>query len=289
MLRTTSFTLINPFASLPRLLAVGHERQASPSYWRSGRLGPDLRYCTFQYTIAGAGEFEDTAGRRAVPVGSGFLVRFPTTAVTYRYPCDGSEPWEFLWCQFDGGGSEAVVDELIARFGPVLRLAGNAAAVRRLQRFDSAIGATMPLAASEGAALVQELLVALAAQPPDRSQTAANRLIRQAFEIIRRRYAGVLTTTDLARELDVSREHLTRTFSAHLGMTPHDCILEERISRACQLLRGTAQANKAIARTVGLPAVKHFAQVFRRVTGLSPQAYRDQPDAPLIRLQPGRP
>jgi transcriptional regulator GlxA family with amidase domain len=103
--------------------------------------------------------------------------------------------------------------------------------------------------------------------------------------IDRRRCTEAFTTTDLARELDVSREHLTRTFLAHLGMSPHDCILEERISRAGQLLRGTTQTNKEIARAIGMTSAQHFAQVFRRVTGLSPQGYRNQPDAPLIRLR----
>lgn len=285
MLRTTSFTLINPFASLPRLLAVGHERQFSPSYWRAGRFAADLRYCTFQYTLSGVGEFEDANGAHAVPAGHAFLLRFPAPAVTWRFPRAGTEPWEFLWCQFDAGGSEAVVDELVARFGTVMRLASDAPVVRQLLRFDSAAGATMPLAATDGAALVQELLLALAAQPSDRVQTAANRLIRQAFDIIRRRCSKTFTTTDLARELAVSREHLTRTFSTHLGMTPHVCILEERISRACQLLRSTTQSNKEIARAIGLSSAQHFAQVFRRIAGLSPQDYRNQMDAPLIRLR----
>jgi YesN/AraC family two-component response regulator len=52
-----------------------------------------------------------------------------------------------------------------------------------------------------------------------------------------------------------------------------------RVYRAKELLRGTSESVQSIARQVGFKDQAYFSRVFRKLTGLSPQAFREHPEA----------
>jgi transcriptional regulator GlxA family with amidase domain len=78
----------------------------------------------------------------------------------------------------------------------------------------------------------------------------------------------------LARELDVSHNHLTRSFRAATGLAPVEFIRERRVNRAEELLRHTTLPIKAIAAQVGLGDFHSFNKVMRRAKGASPRRLR---------------
>jgi AraC family transcriptional regulator len=59
-------------------------------------------------------------------------------------------------------------------------------------------------------------------------------------------------------------------------MSPAKYQLNARMSEARRLLRETRQSAVAVALDLGFSSPSHFAQVFRRETGLTPSAYRRQ-------------
>jgi len=59
-------------------------------------------------------------------------------------------------------------------------------------------------------------------------------------------------------------------------MTPRQFVTRQRIARAQQLIRETSRSQIEIALEVGYTSPSHFAQVFRRETGLTPSDYRRQ-------------
>lgn len=279
MLRQTTCTVADPWPSLPRLLRCGLERRDSPSYERIGRFNLGMRYGVFQFTLSGCGEVEDASGRHAVPPGHAFVLRLPDPTVAWRLPPDAREPWTFVWMDFIGGGSEALVDELVARHGHVHALPPAHPDLLRLRRLADTPGCTIPIAATAGAALVNGLLLGLAAQQAvtvvsERSAALA----RRALEAIRSGATVPADVNALALILAVSREHLSRACRRHLGRTPHACLTEERLLRACRLLTTTTQANGAIAAAVGLSSAGQFVRIFRRALGITPQRYRDWPE-----------
>lgn len=99
--------------------------------------------------------------------------------------------------------------------------------------------------------------------------------IGRVMRIIELRLAEPLYIEDLAREINLSHNHLIRLFRAHVGQTPVAYLRGRRVERARQLLCHTMLPIKAIARQVGIADLHLFNKVMRRATGLPPRALRE--------------
>jgi AraC family transcriptional regulator len=82
------------------------------------------------------------------------------------------------------------------------------------------------------------------------------------------------TTTELAEKLHTSRRNLLRLFQATTGMSPSHYIDETMLDRAKALLATSQMTLKQIAYDAGYSTASHFSTKFRRLTGLTPSAFR---------------
>lgn len=78
----------------------------------------------------------------------------------------------------------------------------------------------------------------------------------------------------LAAEVGYSADHLTRVFRQVLGVTPQTLLVNERISRARQLLTESSLTVQQIADVLGYSSVYFFSRQFKQKTGRSPSRYR---------------
>ena len=83
-----------------------------------------------------------------------------------------------------------------------------------------------------------------------------------------------LSLADVASEARMSRYHFLRTFGTVVGLTPHQYLLHMRLRRAAVRLRRSSESVAAIAYEAGFGDLSTFNRRFRRITGLSPSAYR---------------
>lgn len=91
-----------------------------------------------------------------------------------------------------------------------------------------------------------------------------------------RRIQQETTLADLAESSGYSERHLQRLFRQHTGQSFHSYRQSRRIERSCELIRHTELKIGAIAEQVGYKDVDTFASVFKRCTGIAPNAYRKQ-------------
>lgn len=84
-----------------------------------------------------------------------------------------------------------------------------------------------------------------------------------------------LTLADIAARAAVSVRTLNRRFQAETGQTPMQWLTGVRIRHAQQLLEGTADGIESIGRQVGFSSPANFREQFRKLTGVSPQHYRN--------------
>lgn len=84
-----------------------------------------------------------------------------------------------------------------------------------------------------------------------------------------------VSLSDLAADLHLSRARACHLVSYHFGKPFHTLLREERIRRACNLLRSTPLPLKAVAAAVGFRNEFYFNREFSRVRGVPPGEYRD--------------
>lgn len=81
----------------------------------------------------------------------------------------------------------------------------------------------------------------------------------------------------LARFVKISgktQEHLTRTMTGQMGLTPTAYINRLRVKKVCKRLRNCNDTVTSIAFEAGFGNLAHFNTVFRRELGVSPREYR---------------
>lgn len=90
------------------------------------------------------------------------------------------------------------------------------------------------------------------------------------------RLDGDLTTRAVAAHFGMSREHLSRLFHHHFGVTYQSYVLARRIDAARRLLAGPATGASLleVALAVGFQSHAHFSRVFRKCEGITPSEYR---------------
>jgi len=100
--------------------------------------------------------------------------------------------------------------------------------------------------------------------------------IQKAKRLIQLRYWDNLSLAGLARELGMSKYHLSRRFKGAMGVTFRSYLLRTRLERAKVLLARDQGAITEVAQTVGFGDLPRFDKLFKRYTGLTPSAYRAQ-------------
>jgi AraC family transcriptional regulator len=100
------------------------------------------------------------------------------------------------------------------------------------------------------------------------------RIFRRIQDRIEAELDTNLSLASLARESGYSRAHFIRMFRAATGLTPHQYVLERRLSTAQQLLRQSKMLLADIAVRCGFSSQTHMNDVFRKQLGVTPQEYR---------------
>ncbi len=101
----------------------------------------------------------------------------------------------------------------------------------------------------------------------------ARHLLR-ARDLADARYSQALTVADMAAAAALSPAHFSRRFKAAFGESPHQYLLTRRLERAAALLLATDWTTAAIGVAVGVHSIGSFTTSFRRMYGMTPQAYR---------------
>ncbi len=89
-------------------------------------------------------------------------------------------------------------------------------------------------------------------------------------------YHQQISMKKMAAMVNLSSTHFNQRFRALLRLSPTEYVLSRRVQHARNLLSETTQTLTEIAIASGFYDQSHFAKRFRRVTGLTPNAYRSQ-------------
>jgi AraC family transcriptional regulator len=100
--------------------------------------------------------------------------------------------------------------------------------------------------------------------------------LRQITDWMAEHVAEEFNLDRLAAQAGLSKFYFNRLFKTAMGVSPSRHQINLRLDEARRLLRETKKSVVEIALDVGYANPSHFAQLFRRETGLAPSDYRRQ-------------
>jgi two-component system response regulator YesN len=107
-------------------------------------------------------------------------------------------------------------------------------------------------------------------------ESTVNPAVLAAEKYIRLHYKDKLTLDTVAAAVYITPTYLSALFSKSLGTSFVSYVNQIRIERAQELLRNPQADPYALAEQVGFSDSKYFSQVFKRITGVTPNQYRNR-------------
>ena len=266
------FVTQEPVDYLPRLNEIVFERQVSPEYHVPTRprcFNDTQIVCT----MSGEGFFSIHGKEYRLTPGKVFLCCLAEPTSTYGYPVNGSEPWEFLWVSFIGAPSVAIIREFNRKFGFVTDIHSKQDFILALQFFRKQ-NEKIQFHSSVHAACEAMRLLDLFEQSQQEREPGPE-VIRQAQQMIMEYPSLELSIKKIAKELHISREHLSRLFREVTGDTIGSFAARERMHLAQQLLRDELLTCDEVASRLGFSSSSSFARAYRQMFGTPPSRLRN--------------
>ena len=107
-------------------------------------------------------------------------------------------------------------------------------------------------------------------------QTGNSELIRPALEYMTFHYEETISVDYLAGICAISISHFMNTFQKVVGCSAIEYLIHLRIQAACAALTDTTENVAEIATGCGYNNLSNFNRQFKKMTGVSPKAYRRQ-------------
>jgi AraC family transcriptional regulator len=193
-------------------------------------------------------------------------------------------PVELICCSFESKFIEGIVAEMDHQPSgtPVFSLSVRDSATGRLlgllmEELEAGAPSGRLYAESLAHALAVRFLTVNPALPKSHYPRVAPlppARLRKIKDQIEANLAQKLSLKTLATESGYSRAHFLRMFHAAIGVTPHEYLVERRLSYAKQLLKLRRSSIAEIAVECGFSSQSHMTDLFRKKLGVTPAEFR---------------
>ena len=100
---------------------------------------------------------------------------------------------------------------------------------------------------------------------------------RKIISYIELHYMEDIGGKDFARACNLSETHMRRIFIESANITPSEYLNLVRIKKACEMLAKEKCSIEKVSNSVGYPVISTFMRNFKKITGISPNAWRRSP------------
>lgn len=112
-------------------------------------------------------------------------------------------------------------------------------------------------------------------EPREKVDTANSFIVKNAIKYIEEHYTERLTLLEVAEQTYVSQWHLSKLLNKDTGHSFSELLNMTRIKKAQELLGEQSLRIGEIAEMVGFLDMAHFSRVFKKITGVSANEYRN--------------
>src|SRR5690554_1670582 len=104
---------------------------------------------------------------------------------------------------------------------------------------------------------------------------AASYLVKRTLKILNERYTEDLHLVQIAEDLYITPNYLSRIFKQETGKSFSDYLSMKRFEKACELLSKSTLKIYQIGEAIGYSNPRYFSEWFQKQTGQSPGEYRN--------------
>lgn len=241
------------------------------------QFGPAIRnHFLFHYVISGKGRLNTNDIYYPIHAGQGFLL-CPGQSSTYF--ADEQDPWTYVWIEFDGmRARESVTLAGLSENQPVY--------TPKREEYGTQIGQQLMHIVDHpeyspirliGHALI--FLDELIQTSKTKIANTGNKKLRdfyikEAITFIDANYQYDISIQDIATACGLNRSYFGRLFKETMSLSPQQYLIQYRMTKAAQLLKGSRIPVAEVGIAVGYENQLHFSRAFKSVFDVSPSEYR---------------
>lgn len=186
-------------------------------------------------------------------------------------------PWSYTWVGFTGYRAESIVsamgflkDKPVAALKDCKEICAMADMLLDTRKMNPAD----ILKRTGGLYFILSLMVdnSLEAQPV--RYYAQIKYVNKAAEIIAASYNKKVRIQDVADKVGINRSYLTNIFKREMNMSPQEFLINFRLEKAAEMLRGSEEPVGSIASIVGYTDALTFSKAFKQKYGVTPTEFR---------------
>ena len=244
-------------------------------------FGPARRnHYLFHYVLRGRGTLysDDEQGHMntfTIRAGEGSMI-FPEQV--NMYVADISNPWEYVWLEFDGLRVKHALESAGITSGEPVYRAKSPEQKEKLRDemlyiVDHSEGSVFELIGH-----MYLFMDSLTRSAENAGMVFTSRLrefyIREAVAYIENNYQRDVTVEEIAGALRLNRSYFGKIFRLSTGKSPQRFLMNYRMIKAAELLAGTERPINEIGQSVGYENPLHFSRAFKTIYGVSPRDWR---------------
>ncbi|MBO7187359.1 MAG: AraC family transcriptional regulator [Clostridia bacterium] len=252
---TSNFVSYEQGGKLVKIHNYGHHKTP-----KNHIFGPAIRpYFLIHLIKKGEGVFEKNGVKTFLSEGDAFIIRPDEITV---YSSSNENPWEYYWISFFGENAENLLNSTTTKS---FCKSKKSALLGLMDAIDNTVNDEIGLL---------KLLFTVLDGIKDEQKEKQEDFIKLAINYIESNYFRDFNASILADILKISRSYFTTTFTKKTGESPYNYLLKTRVKNAKHYLKNTTLSVTEIAFSVGFNSIERFSEIFKRFTGLSPNAYR---------------
>lgn len=192
----------------------------------------------------------------------------------HSYSCEVE--CETIWCHFDGVLARKYFENIIGHLGNIITLPDTNTIVSKMNAIFNIFSSHNHIKEPLLSKYLNDILTSFLLYSPETvNNTNYVTMAEDIISYINEHFADDITVTELASMANLSQYHFIRTFKKETGFTPHEYIINTRITNAKYLLKNTLLPIKDICFDTGFSSESVFCSSFKRNVGLTPVQYRN--------------
>lgn len=187
----------------------------------------------------------------------------------YSYSIFAETDTDFIYFILGGSVAHALMEKTVKDGG---RYFPNGAAVLsgELSKINHAQSLGILMNANSASLSAYAVLMKLYGKSSPQQHKNYPQLVSDALTIMRENFAFIYGIEDLAQQLSVSKNHLIRQFTKHVGVSPGKFLTAVRIEHAKLVMQSGETGLEAVAVASGFSDANYFCKVFKKETGMRP-------------------